>query len=154
MRKTDSILLSVIVVVVSFVAGCGGDDSTTPQNNTSPTFSKMTGEDTAINGVVVTSGGLTVVAGEAAVLDITGSTPLDGTGTSGVFFAGFKPDGSIAFRTFAAGSGTPSIFSMARDPDNNLLVTGDITNDLTFGTTILTHSARDVFIAKLDATGH
>jgi len=159
MRKPFSILMLVIVVAMSFVVGCGGDDSTAPQNNAPPTFSKMmgtSGDAVSVNALVVLNDGTSVVEGEANVLSITGSaTPLDGTGTSDDFFVGFKPDGSIAFRTFVAGSGVPSIRTMSRDANNNLLVTGSFTHDVTFGTTNLTHNTvQDVFMAKLDATAH
>lgn len=156
MRTFISTLM--LVVVVSCVAGCG-NDSTTPQDNTPPTFSKMmghSGETTLVNGLAVMSDGSSVVVGEANLLDITGSsTTLDGTGTSGIFFAGFRPDGSITFRTFVPGTPIPGMLAMARDANDNLLVTGRIANDLTFGTTSLTHQGSlDIFMAKLDATGH
>ena len=158
MRKTNSILLSVIVVVLSFVIGCGGDDSTAPEDNTPATFSKMMGHggsDMDVAGVVVMSDGLSVVVGTGSALDITGSsTPLDGAGASGVFLAGLRPDGSIGFRTFVAGSGFPILFALARDPNDNLLVTGSFTHNLTFGTTNLSANATDILIAKLDAAGH
>jgi hypothetical protein len=157
MHKRISILL--LAAAVSFVVGCGGS-STAPEDNTPPAFSKMlgsSGNGTNVSCVVAMSDGMSVVVGEANILNITGSsTPLDGTGTSGVFFAGVKPDGGIGFRTFVPGSGDiPSIFAMARDANNNLLVTGHFRNNLTFGTTSLAHNAlSDIFIAKLDATAH
>lgn len=157
MDKRVSILL--FAIAVAFVAGCG-DSSTTPTDDTPPTFSKMlgaTGDGTGVRTVVVMSDGSSVVSGEGNILNITGSnTPLDGAGTSHVFFAGIKPDGSIGFRTFVPGSGgVPSIDATARDSNNNLLVTGRFSNNQTFGTTSLTnHGSSDILIAKLDGTGH
>lgn len=157
MDKRLSILL--VVIATAFVLGCS-DSSTTPRDDTPPTFSKMmgaSGNGTEVRSVVVMSDGSSVVSGQASTLSITGSsTPLDGAGTSGVFLAGVKPDGSIGFRTFVAGSaGFPSIEAMARDSNDNILATGRFSTNQTFGTTSLTnHGSFDILIAKLDATGH
>jgi len=151
--------VSILLFAVAFVAGCG-DSSTTPTNDTPPTFSKMmgaSGNGTNVNCVVAMSDGSSVVSGQGNILNITGSsTPLDGAGTSGAFFAGVKPDGSIGFRTFVPGSGGfPSIEAMTRDSNDNLLVAGRFSTNQTFGTTSLTnHGSSDILIAKLDATGH
>jgi hypothetical protein len=157
MDKRISMLL--FAVAVAFVAGCG-DSSTTPTDDTPPIFSKMmgsSGNGTDVRSVVVMSDGSSVVSGQGTILNITGSsTPLDGAGTSGVFLAGVKPDGSIGFRTFVAGSGGfPTIAAMTRDSNDNLLVAGVFSANQTFGTTSLTHhGSSDILIAKLDATGH
>ncbi len=161
MRTRISVLLLGVAIAVSSMSACG-NDSTAPEDTGPPTFSRMIGgkavDDTNGNGVVVTSDGLRVVVGTCnSELNVTGSSKtLDATGTSHVYFLGFKPDGSLAWSTLVPGSGlAPSFSSMARDANNNLLVIGTFFGDVTFGTTSLTNAGGlDILIAKLDATGH
>jgi hypothetical protein len=158
MRNAISTLPFLFLVAI-LAGGCGGDSSTNPKDNGPATFSKLLGDpgkSISLDGMTVRSDGVAVVTGNANALRITGSaTPLDGTGTSDVYVAGFKPDGSVAFRTFIPGSGVPIVSSMSRDANDALFVTGHFTANATLGTTNLAnHGSFDAFMAKLDATGH
>ena len=161
MRKPFSILLLCVAFAMSPLAGCGSS-STAPQDTGPPTFSRLIGgnstDATLMYGVVATSDGLRVVTGLCSTTLRVSETPtaLDATGTSQIYFLAFGQDGTLAWSTIVPGSGaTVTIRAMARDSDNNLLVTGTFPDNLTFGTTSLTNpGGKAIFMAKLDATGH
>ncbi len=161
MRMRFLVLLLFVAVAMPLLDGCGSDP-TGPENGGSSAFSRMifgSGTDNTLSGdVAVTSDGLRVMVGQCGhSLQITGSsTTLDPSGTSHFFVAGFNADGSTSSVTLVPGAGTPpEIHAMVSDPSNNLVIAGFFFSDITFGSINLTGSGSgDVFVAKLDATGH
>ena len=82
-----------------------------------------------------------------------GSTTLNSNGKKDVFIAKLNSDGSYAWATQAGASAGDYGYEVTSLSDGSAIVTGFFTGTVSFGTTNLTATDRDVFIAKLNPDG-
>jgi hypothetical protein len=95
-------------------------------------------------------GGNVLVTGFFADSITFGTTVLTGVSMD-IFIVKYAPAGNVLWANSAGGIGGVMGTSIATDAGGNVLVTGDFSSSITFGTTVLTSAGSgDVFIAKLD----
>ncbi|MCX5938461.1 MAG: VCBS domain-containing protein, partial [Cyanobium sp. LacPavin_0920_WC12_MAG_62_9] len=82
-----------------------------------------------------------------------GSTTLTSAGSTDVFIAKLNADGTYAWATKAGGSGAEKGNGITALSDGSSLITGNFNGSASFGSTTLTSSGQDVFVAKLNADG-
>jgi hypothetical protein len=150
--------LAMCLLSTLAVMGCGGS-STSPQDDGPASFSRMMGStpdhETDVMGVAVLSDGTRMVCGEfEGSLHVTAfPDSITAGGTERNFLAAFRPDGSLASMTTIAG-GAVAMRRMARDRDDNLLLTGFFSGSTNFGGVPFTAVSADLIFAKLDRSGN
>lgn len=106
-------------------------------------------------GIAVDGSDNIVVTGEfAGEAGFDGDT-LTSVGGKDLFVAGYDASGNRAFAVCAGSTGDDAGNAVAVDSSGNLLVTGEFSGTVDFGSTQLTSAgAKDIFIAKYNSSGN
>jgi Ca2+-binding RTX toxin-like protein len=104
-------------------------------------------------GVSALPDGSAIVTGSFGGTVTFGSTTLTSNGTSDIFVAKVNPDGTFAWAVKAGGAGFDSPNDISTLTDGSAIVTGGFDSPITFGSTTLSNSGRDVFVAKVNTNG-
>ncbi len=106
--------------------------------------------------IAVDGSGNSYVTGQFTNTAPFGSTTLTSKGNSnhsGIFVAKLGPSGTFTWAASSGGTSTDNGTSIAVDGSGNSYVTGHFNGNATFGSTTLTSKGRDLFIAKVNASG-
>ena len=96
-----------------------------------------------------------VVVGQFNNPTTIGATPLTSAGLADAFVAKVASDGSWVWAKSFGSTGNDVASAVTTLPDGSILVTGYYTGTVAFGSTSLTSAGgRDIYVAKLDATGN
>ncbi|MEJ8801250.1 SBBP repeat-containing protein [Pontibacter sp. H249] len=106
------------------------------------------------NSVAVDGSGNPYVTGYFQGTATFGTTTLTNAGGTDIFIAKYDASGNALWAKSAGGANSDYGNSVAVDDAGNAHVTGSFHGAATFGTTTLTSSGDDVFIAKYDASGN
>ncbi|MBD3581311.1 T9SS type A sorting domain-containing protein [Flavobacterium selenitireducens] len=80
---------------------------------------------------------------------------LERVGIQDIFVAKYDNHGNVLWAKRAGGTAGQSSNALAVDDENNILITGDFTSSITFGSSLLTSSgSADIFVAKYDTNGN
>jgi|GEM_PF-2713672 len=80
---------------------------------------------------------------------------LERVGIQDIFVAKYDNHGNVLWAKRAGGTAGQSANALAVDDENNILITGDFTSSITFGSSLLTSSgSADIFVAKYDTNGN
>jgi hypothetical protein len=82
-----------------------------------------------------------------------GSTSLTSAGDDDIFIAKVDASGAYVWATRAGSTGFDAGYGVSTLADGSAIVTGQFTGTVVFGTTSLTASGRDVFVAKVNSSG-
>jgi hypothetical protein len=108
------------------------------------------------NSVSALADGSSIITGQFTNTATFGSTPpLTGAGTFDVFIAKVNPDGSFAWATSAGGTGEDIGYGVSALADGTSIVTGLLSDTVTFGSTppLTSAGGYDVFVAKVNPDG-
>lgn len=118
-------------------------------------WASSTGGDNIETGQSVTTDayGNIIVSGHYDTPSITfGTITLTNAGYADIFIVKYDASGIVLWAYNVGGNDTESVRSITTDINSNIIVTGNYTNSINFGTTTLTNAGNgDIFIAKLDA---
>ena len=91
----------------------------------------------------------------SGTLDIGGGPPLTSAGATDAFVAKLDANGTPVWSRRFGGQGSEFVYAVAVDPTGNILLAGNFTGTVDFGSGSPLTSAgpSDVFVAKLDASG-
>jgi len=105
--------------------------------------------------IAVDAGGNCYVTGEFRNSSITfGSTTLTNNGDRDIFVVKYDASGNLVWAKSNGGPNYDLALGIAVDAGGNCYVTGQFQDSITFGTTMLTGSWRDMFLAKYDPAGN
>ncbi|APR77731.1 Hypothetical protein A7982_03078 [Minicystis rosea] len=119
-------------------------------------WSKRFGDigDQSARALAVDGSGNVIVAGHfSGVLDFGGNNALPGVGADDLFVAKLDPSGDTVWAKSFGSTGDDELGGIAVDGTGNVILIGTYPNDITFGSTLSNQGGKDVFVAKLDASG-
>lgn len=93
------------------------------------------------------------VTGTYSATVTLGTTTLPGFGMDDVFVAKYAPDGSLVWAKNAGTSGPEQATSIAVDAGGNVYIGGNFSDNIAFGTDILSNAGGNGFLAKYNALG-
>jgi uncharacterized repeat protein (TIGR02543 family) len=95
-----------------------------------------------------------ILAGEFMTSTVIGGTTLTSAGSKDISLLKVNSAGALQWSKRFGGTSSDSVYGLATDADGNILISGDFSGSITFGTTTLTSSGgRDGFLAKLNPSG-
>ena len=106
------------------------------------------------NAISTLSDGSSIVIGYFVGTATFGSTTLTSAGNADVFVAKIDASGAYLWATQASGTSSDIGYAISTLSDGSAIVTGYFSGTATFGSTTLTSAGiKDVFVAKIDASG-
>ncbi len=108
------------------------------------------------NGIAVDGSGNIYITGQYTSSSISfDNIVLTSTGGADVFTAKYDPSGNVLWAKSAGGSGGDYGKGIALDGSGNIYVTGEFSNSISFGSTVVTHPTGQAgFIVKYDPSGN
>jgi hypothetical protein len=95
-----------------------------------------------------------ILAGEFMTSTVMGGTTLTSAGSKDISLLKVNSAGALQWSKRFGGTSSDSVYGLTTDADGNILISGDFSGSITFGTTTLTSSGgRDGFLAKLNPSG-
>jgi hypothetical protein len=109
-----------------------------------------------VGGIAVDGSGNVVITSSFMDTLVIGSTTLISHGYDNYdcFFAKFSSDGAPLFAKSFGSTGLDYGRSIAIDGQNNIILTGGFSGTVNFGTTSMTSTGSDAYIAKYDLNGN
>jgi hypothetical protein len=150
------VVLAIAIAIASLLLGVGAGPAFAAPSIPWATQSVVLNDGTSYaetEAISTLADGSAIVAGLFVGTVAFGSTSLTSAGSRDIFIAKVDASGAYVWATRAGSTGFDAGYGVSTLADGSAIVTGQFTGTVVFGTTSLTASGRDVFVAKVNSSG-